>query len=77
VDLPFEQDLNPFVEQAFAHQTFFTRLHHFVLASDAFVAVRGVSQSRTVGGTGPPARRAEAYGRASPALFGSRGLPPS
>src|SRR5262245_41994813 len=37
VDLPFEQDVNPFVEQAFEHQTFFTRLHHFVLASDAFV----------------------------------------
>jgi hypothetical protein len=55
VDLPFEQDVNPFVEQAFAQQTFFTRRHHFVLASDAFVAVRGVSWSRTVGGTGPPA----------------------
>jgi uncharacterized protein (TIGR00730 family) len=41
VDLPFEQDVNPFVEQAFEHQTFFTRLHHFVLASDAFVAVPG------------------------------------
>jgi uncharacterized protein (TIGR00730 family) len=41
VDLPFEQDANPFVEQAFTHQTFFTRLHHFVLASDAFVAVPG------------------------------------
>src|SRR6516165_10203631 len=41
VDLPFEQDVNPFVQQAFEHQTFFTRLHHFVLASDAFVAVPG------------------------------------
>ena len=41
VDLPFEQDVNPFVELAFEHQTFFTRLHHFVLASDAFVAVPG------------------------------------
>src|SRR4051794_38999231 len=36
VDLPFEQEVNPFVEQAFEHRTFFTRLHHFVLASDAF-----------------------------------------
>src|SRR5262245_50952302 len=35
VSLPFEQDVNPFVEQAFEHRTFFTRLHHFVLASDA------------------------------------------
>ena len=41
VDLPFEQDVNPFVEQAFEHQTFFTRLHHFVIASDAFVVVPG------------------------------------
>jgi len=35
-DSPFEQDVNPFVEQAFEHQTFFTRLHHFVLMSDAY-----------------------------------------
>jgi uncharacterized protein (TIGR00730 family) len=41
VDLPFEQDVNPFVEQAFEHKTFFTRLHHFVIASDAFVVVPG------------------------------------
>jgi uncharacterized protein (TIGR00730 family) len=41
VDLPFEQDVNPFVEQAFQHRTFFTRLHHFVLASDAFVVMPG------------------------------------
>src|SRR6516225_2117851 len=31
VELPFEQEVNPFVEQAFEHKTFFTRLHHFVL----------------------------------------------
>src|SRR6478672_8778414 len=41
VDLPFEQDVNPFVQEAFEHQTFFTRLHHFVLASDAFVVTPG------------------------------------
>jgi uncharacterized protein (TIGR00730 family) len=41
VDLPFEQQVNAFVEQAFTHQTFFTRLHHFVLASDAFVVAPG------------------------------------
>jgi uncharacterized protein (TIGR00730 family) len=41
VELPFEQDVNPFVEQAFEHRTFFTRLHHFVLASDAFVVAPG------------------------------------
>jgi len=41
VELPFEQDANPFVEQAFEHETFFTRLQHFVIASDAFVVVPG------------------------------------
>jgi uncharacterized protein (TIGR00730 family) len=41
VDLPFEQEVNPFVLQAFEHKTFFTRLHHFVLASDAFVVAPG------------------------------------
>src|SRR3954451_8877984 len=41
VELPFEQDVNPFVEQAFEHKTFFTRLHHFVLTSDAFVVAPG------------------------------------
>ncbi len=41
VDLPFEQEVNPFVEQAFEHKTFFTRLHHFVLASDAFIVAPG------------------------------------
>ena len=41
VDLPFEQEVNPFVEQAFVHKTFFSRLHHFVIASDAFIVVPG------------------------------------
>ena len=41
IELPFEQDVNPFVEHAFEHKTFFTRLHHFVIASDAFVVVPG------------------------------------
>jgi uncharacterized protein (TIGR00730 family) len=41
VELPFEQDVNPFVEQAFTHRTFFTRLHHFVLTSDAFIVAPG------------------------------------
>jgi len=41
VELPFEQHANPFVDQSFTHETFFTRLHHFVLASDAFVVVPG------------------------------------
>ncbi len=41
VALPFEQDVNAFVGMAFEHRTFFTRLHQFVLASDAFVVAPG------------------------------------
>jgi uncharacterized protein (TIGR00730 family) len=41
VDLPFEQDVNAFVTQTFEHRTFFTRLHQFVLASDAFIVAPG------------------------------------
>jgi uncharacterized protein (TIGR00730 family) len=41
VELPFEQEVNPFVEQAFEHGTFFTRLHQFVLMSDAYVVAPG------------------------------------
>lgn len=41
VDLPFEQEVNPFVGRMYEHKTFFTRLHHFVLASDVFIVVPG------------------------------------
>lgn len=41
VDLGFEQETNPFVEHLYRHRTFFSRLHHFVLLSDAFVVVPG------------------------------------
>lgn len=41
VELPFEQKVNPFVEQAFEHGSFFTRLHQFVLMSDAFIVAPG------------------------------------
>jgi len=41
VQLPFEQEVNPFVKQAFEHQTFFTRLHQFVLMSDAYIVAPG------------------------------------
>jgi uncharacterized protein (TIGR00730 family) len=41
VHLPFEQQVNPFVDESYEHRTFFSRLHHFVLASDAFVVVPG------------------------------------
>jgi uncharacterized protein (TIGR00725 family) len=41
VDLPFEQEGNAFVTDMFEHRTFFTRLHQFVLTSDAFVVAPG------------------------------------
>jgi uncharacterized protein (TIGR00730 family) len=41
VHLPFEQGVNAFVTEAFEHRTFFTRLHQFVLTSDAFVVAPG------------------------------------
>jgi hypothetical protein len=41
VELPFEQAVNPFVGQMYEHRTFFSRLHHFMIASDAFVVVPG------------------------------------
>jgi uncharacterized protein (TIGR00730 family) len=41
IELPFEQGVNAFVTDAFEHRTFFTRLHQFVLTSDAFVVAPG------------------------------------
>jgi uncharacterized protein (TIGR00730 family) len=41
ITLPFEQNVNPFVRDPHEHQTFFSRLHHFALLSDAFVVVPG------------------------------------
>jgi uncharacterized protein (TIGR00730 family) len=41
VQLPYEQNVDPFVTQAYEHRTFFTRLHQFVLMSDAFVVMPG------------------------------------
>ncbi|HMP06734.1 MAG TPA: LOG family protein [Lacipirellulaceae bacterium] len=41
VDLPFEQHANAFVKQTFEHRTFFSRLHQFVIASDAFIVAPG------------------------------------
>jgi uncharacterized protein (TIGR00730 family) len=41
VHLPFEQESNAFVTESFEHRTFFTRLHQFVLTSDAFVVAPG------------------------------------
>ena len=41
VDLPFEQSINDYVSQSFEHRTFFTRLHQFVLTSDAYIVAPG------------------------------------
>lgn len=41
VELPFEQEVNPFVGQVYEHRTFFSRLHHFMMVSDAFVVTPG------------------------------------
>ena len=41
IKLEFEQHANAFVGRAHEHRTFFSRLHHFVLLSHAFVVVPG------------------------------------
>lgn len=41
VDLQFEQAANAFVEEVYSHKTFFSRLQHFVMLSDAFIVVPG------------------------------------
>src|SRR4029434_5332037 len=41
VDLPFEQELNPLVRLAYEHRAFSSRVHHFLMSSDAFVVVPG------------------------------------
>ncbi len=43
IHLPFEQDANPYVAEAFTHQTFFTRLHHFVPEIDRRSGTRHLS----------------------------------
>jgi uncharacterized protein (TIGR00730 family) len=41
IDLAFEQATNPYVEHMYQHGTFFSRLHHFVHMSSAYVVVPG------------------------------------
>ncbi|MCL7979455.1 MAG: LOG family protein [marine benthic group bacterium] len=41
VELPHEQESNPYVEKLYHHGTFFSRLHHFVQLSSAFVVMGG------------------------------------
>jgi predicted Rossmann-fold nucleotide-binding protein len=40
-DPRIQEERNAFVTEAFEHRTFFTRLHQFVLASDAFLVAPG------------------------------------
>lgn len=41
IHLPTEEAANPFVDQVFRHRTFFSRLHHFVRLSSAFIVMPG------------------------------------
>lgn len=41
IELPTEQQVNPYVGKAYAHRTFFSRLHHFMIASDAIIVTPG------------------------------------
>lgn len=41
IDLPYEFNANPFIGKVFSHKTFFSRLHQFMISSDAFIVVPG------------------------------------
>lgn len=41
IHLPTEESANPFVDRVFRHRTFFSRLHHFVRLSSAFIVMPG------------------------------------
>src|SRR4051794_2114237 len=41
IHLPNEEGANPFVNKVFRHRTFFSRLHHFVRLSSAFIVFPG------------------------------------
>lgn len=41
IHLPTEEAANPFVDRVFRHRTFFSRLHHFVRLSSAFIVMPG------------------------------------
>ncbi|MBI5586098.1 MAG: LOG family protein [Deltaproteobacteria bacterium] len=41
VDLPFEQETNDYVGEVYQHKTFFSRLHHFYLRSNAYIVTPG------------------------------------
>lgn len=39
--LPLEEQPNPFIDEVAAHKTFFSRLHHFIRLSHAYIVVDG------------------------------------
>src|ERR671938_950340 len=41
IHLPTEESANPFVNKVFRHRTFFSRLHHFIRLSSAFIVFPG------------------------------------
>lgn len=41
IHLAAEEEANPFVDRVFRHKTFFSRLHHFVRLSSAFIVMPG------------------------------------
>jgi uncharacterized protein (TIGR00730 family) len=41
IHLPTEEQANPFVDKVFRHRTFFSRLHHFIRLSSAFIVMPG------------------------------------
>jgi uncharacterized protein (TIGR00730 family) len=41
IHLSTESDANPFVNKVFRHKTFFSRLHHFIRLSSAFIVLPG------------------------------------
>ncbi|HEV8130263.1 MAG TPA: LOG family protein [Acidobacteriota bacterium] len=41
INLPFENTPNPYVDKVTAHRTFFSRLHHFVRMSNAYIVFPG------------------------------------
>ena len=41
IELPFEEDPNPFIDRLSYHRTFFSRLHHFVRLSHAYIVLPG------------------------------------
>lgn len=41
IQLATEEEANPFVDKVFRHRTFFSRLHHFIRLSSAFIVMPG------------------------------------